>query len=148
MTDLAKIAVTGATRRVGGLVARNLADAGMGDVVYTSFFGAAPDATFTFARDHWATEQHLIASGMNYTLLRNNLYLDLVLRFDADDGVIRGPDDLSLADFARIVSEGVLVFPLMTFGFTLASATRRCATPWTRIRSSTTLPIAHVPVGW
>src|SRR5690606_22776712 len=27
-------------------------------VVYLSFFGAAPDATFTLARDHWATEQH------------------------------------------------------------------------------------------
>ena len=32
--------------------------------VYASFYGAAPDATFTLARDHAATEEHLLASGM------------------------------------------------------------------------------------
>ena len=32
-------------------------------VVYTSFYGAAPDCTFTLGRDHWATEEHIRASG-------------------------------------------------------------------------------------
>ncbi len=34
-------------------------DAGVQHIVYTSFYGAAPDAVFTFARDHFATLLHL-----------------------------------------------------------------------------------------
>lgn len=67
------------------------AGAGVAHVVYTSFFGAAPDAVFTLARDHWATEQHIIASGMTYTFLRDNFYLDVLPAFVGDDGVLRGP---------------------------------------------------------
>ena len=52
------------------------ADAGVEHVVYVSFFGAAPDATFTLARDHFATEEHIKASGMAWTFLRDNLYLE------------------------------------------------------------------------
>lgn len=59
--------------------------------MYTSFLGAAPDATFTFARDHWATEQHLRTAGPAYTFLRDNLYLDLIPHWVGEDGVIRGP---------------------------------------------------------
>lgn len=66
-------------------------EAGVRHVVYTSFFGAAPDATFTLGRDHWATEEHLRNSGMAYTFLRNNLYLDVLQYFADDAGVIRGP---------------------------------------------------------
>src|SRR5262245_2398780 len=33
--------------------------AGVEHIVYTSFYGAAPDATFTLARDHFATEEHI-----------------------------------------------------------------------------------------
>jgi hypothetical protein len=40
------------------------AAAGVKHLVYTSFVSAAPDATFTLARDHHATEQHIRASGM------------------------------------------------------------------------------------
>jgi NAD(P)H dehydrogenase (quinone) len=65
--------------------------AGVRHVVYTSFFGAAPDCTFTLGRDHWATEQHLRASGMSWTFLRDNLYLDFLPRMVGDDDVIRGP---------------------------------------------------------
>src|SRR3712207_7279400 len=50
--------------------------------VYTSFFGAAPDATFTLARDHWATEEYLRDSGMAYTFLRNSLYADFLPLID------------------------------------------------------------------
>lgn len=67
------------------------AAAGVQHVVYTSFYGAAPDATFTLARDHYATEERIKASGMAYTFLRNNLYLDFLPLMTGDDGVIRGP---------------------------------------------------------
>jgi NAD(P)H dehydrogenase (quinone) len=65
--------------------------AGVRRIVYTSFLRAAPDATFTFARDHWSTEQHIRASGAAYTFLRDNMYLDLIPHWVGDDGVIRGP---------------------------------------------------------
>lgn len=66
-------------------------DAGVERIVYLSFMGAAPDATFTFARDHWATEEHIRASGLRFTFLRDCLYHDAVARFVGEDGVIRGP---------------------------------------------------------
>lgn len=65
--------------------------AGVRHVVYTSFFNAAPDATFTHARDHWHTEQHIRASGLDFTFLRDNIYLDFLPAMAGDDGVIRGP---------------------------------------------------------
>jgi NAD(P)H dehydrogenase (quinone) len=65
--------------------------AGVTHVVYTSFVGAAPDATFTLARDHFATEQYLKSSGLAYTFLRNNMYLDFLAALVGEDGVIRGP---------------------------------------------------------
>ncbi|WP_306738557.1 SDR family oxidoreductase [Arthrobacter sp. SX1312] len=64
--------------------------AGVRHVVYTSFLGASPDATFLLGRDHWATEEYLRRSGMAWTFLRDNLYLDVVPAL-AEDGVIRGP---------------------------------------------------------
>jgi uncharacterized protein YbjT (DUF2867 family) len=67
------------------------ADAGVEHLVYISFFGAAPTATFTLARDNWDTEQHIKASGMAYTFLRDNVYADLFLYLAGDDGVLRGP---------------------------------------------------------
>ena len=67
------------------------AGAGVEHVVYVSFFGAAPDATFTLARDHFATEEHIKASGMAWTFLRDNLYLEFTEAMVGSDGVIRGP---------------------------------------------------------
>jgi len=67
------------------------ADARIGHLVYISFYGAAPDATFTLARDHWATEQHIRDSGLSFTFLRDNLYADFLPSMAGDDGVIRGP---------------------------------------------------------
>jgi uncharacterized protein YbjT (DUF2867 family) len=68
-----------------------VADAGVHRVVYTSFLGAAQDATFTLARHHWATEQRLRERGLGYTALRDSLYLDFVPSMVGADGVIRGP---------------------------------------------------------
>ena len=67
------------------------AAAGVERVVYTSFFGAAPDCTFTFGRDHWHTEEALKASGLRHTFLRDNLYIDFLPLLAGADGVIRGP---------------------------------------------------------
>jgi NAD(P)H dehydrogenase (quinone) len=67
------------------------AAAGVERLVYTSFIGAAPDATFTFARDHFHTEAHIRAAGLGYTFLRDSMYLDYVPFFASPDGVIRGP---------------------------------------------------------
>ena len=67
------------------------AEAGVGHIVYTSFFGASADCTFTLGRDHFATEERIKASGMNYTILRDNFYLDFLPLLTGEDGVIRGP---------------------------------------------------------
>jgi len=67
------------------------AAAGVKHIVYTSFLGASPDATFTLARDHFATEQHIRSSGMNFTFLRDAFYLDFMPSMVGEDGVMRGP---------------------------------------------------------
>jgi NAD(P)H dehydrogenase (quinone) len=71
--------------------------AGAERLVYTSFLGAAPDAVFTLARDHWATEEHIRASGLEFTFLRDSLYADFLPFMVGDDGVIRGPADAGRA---------------------------------------------------
>ncbi len=67
------------------------ADAGVGHIVYTSFAGAAPDATFTLGRDHFDAEQAIRETGMRFTFLRDNFYSDLLPYFADRAGVIRGP---------------------------------------------------------
>ncbi|GAA4684018.1 NAD(P)H-binding protein [Nocardioides nanhaiensis] len=71
------------------------ARAGVRHVVYTSFEGAGPDATFTLGRDHHAAEQALADAerthGMRHTCLRDNFYLDVLPLFADDEGVLRGP---------------------------------------------------------
>ncbi|PPG94765.1 NAD(P)-dependent oxidoreductase [Rathayibacter rathayi] len=67
------------------------AAAGVEHVVYTSFAGAAPNAVFTLARDHAATEDAIRRSGMTWTFLRDNLYLDFLPAMLDEDGMIRGP---------------------------------------------------------
>ncbi len=67
------------------------AAAGVTHIVYTSFFGADPNAVFTLGRDHADAEAAIRASGMQFTLLRNNFYSDLLPHFADESGVIRGP---------------------------------------------------------
>jgi NAD(P)H dehydrogenase (quinone) len=65
---------------------------GVERIVYLSFYGASADATFTFARDHWHTEQHIRRSGTSFIFLRDNLYLDGLVGFwIGADGVLAGP---------------------------------------------------------
>ena len=74
-------------------------EAGVGHLVYLSFFGAAPDATFTLARDHFHTEEHIRASGLTHTFLRDNLYAEIIPYLAGQDGVIRGPAGQGRAAF-------------------------------------------------
>ncbi|MDA0179831.1 SDR family oxidoreductase [Solirubrobacter phytolaccae] len=91
--------------------------AGVRRIVYLSFFGASPDTTFTLARDHWHTEQAILATGVPWTFLRMNLYMDFVPSMVGADGVIRGPagdgrfaailrDDVAAASAAVLMSDG------------------------------------------
>jgi NAD(P)H dehydrogenase (quinone) len=73
------------------------AEAGVQHLVYLSFYGASPAATFLLARDHYVTEEHIkhvaSAHGTTWTFLRDNLYADFLPMMAGDDGVIRGPAD-------------------------------------------------------
>jgi NAD(P)H dehydrogenase (quinone) len=91
--------------------------AGVRRIVYVSFFGAAPDATFTLARDHWVTEEHIRAGGGAFTFLRMNIYMDFIASMVLPDGVIRGPagdgrvsavlrDDIAAAAAAALTTDG------------------------------------------
>lgn len=86
-------------------------------IVYLSFIGAAPEATFTFARDHWHTEEHIRASGLRHTFLRDNMYMDMFAVMAGADGIIRGPagdgrvgavarDDIAGAAVAVLLGDG------------------------------------------
>ncbi|CCH31716.1 SDR family oxidoreductase [Actinosynnema sp. NPDC047251] len=92
-------------------------DAGVAHLVYISFFGASPDATFTLARDHHATEQHIRASGLAHTFLRDNMYADLMPSMAGQDGVIRGPAEdgrvsvVALDDIAEAAVAVLLAAP-------------------------------------
>lgn len=93
------------------------AEAGVRHLVYTSFFGASADCAFTLGRDHFATEQHVRASGMDHTFLRDNFYLDFLPLMAGEDGVLRGPagdgrvSAVARADIAR-AAVAVLLDPV------------------------------------
>jgi NAD(P)H dehydrogenase (quinone) len=90
--------------------------AGVQRIVYVSYVSAAPDATFTFARDHFHTEEHIRRTGLAFTFLRSSMYLDYMPLF-VSDGAIRGPagngrvapvarDDLADAAVAVLLAGG------------------------------------------
>ncbi|SDD75293.1 SDR family oxidoreductase [Glycomyces harbinensis] len=87
--------------------------AGVDRVVYTSFMGASPLATFTFAREHSQTERLIAESGLRLTALRNSLYADMLPLF-VDGDVIRGPAGqgrvawVARHDVARLAVEALL----------------------------------------
>ncbi len=90
------------------------ADAGVQRIVYLSFLAAAPAATFTLARQHYATEELIRETGMRYTFLRSSVYADLVPFIVGDDLVMRGPAGtgrvafVSREDISRVVSAVLL----------------------------------------
>lgn len=76
--------------------------AGVGRIVYSSFLGAGPESTFTLARDHYATEEHIRSKGVPFTFLRGSAYFEVLRWIVGADGVIRGAaGDGCLAPVAR-----------------------------------------------
>ena len=67
------------------------AAAGVERIVYVSFMGAAPEAVFTFARDHAATEGRIRSTGLAHVFLRSCMYAEYVPLFASAEGVIQGP---------------------------------------------------------
>lgn len=65
--------------------------AGVGDLVYLSFLGAAADATFTLARDHFHTERYIRERGLDFAFQRDSMYMDFLPGMVGSDDVIRGP---------------------------------------------------------
>jgi uncharacterized protein YbjT (DUF2867 family) len=82
--------------------------AGIERIVYVSFLNAAPDSTFTLARDHWATEAYIRARGVAFTFLQDSLYLDFIPLMTSPEGAIAGPaGDGVVACVARTDIAGV-----------------------------------------
>jgi uncharacterized protein YbjT (DUF2867 family) len=92
-------------------------EAGVRHVVYTSFAGASADSVFTLGRDHFATEQHIRESGLAFTFLRDNFYLDFIPLFADERGIIRGPaGDGRVAAVARADVAAVAAVVLLRVG--------------------------------
>jgi NAD(P)H dehydrogenase (quinone) len=77
---------TDAVARPGQRIAQHRAaveaaqEAGVNHVAYTSLTHPGPESPVTFAPDHYGTEQALASSRMGWTILRNNVYTDFLLR--------------------------------------------------------------------
>lgn len=59
---------------------RVAAEVGVKHVIYTSLTRPEPGTPITLAPDHYATEQALAASSLDWTVLRNNVYTDGLLQ--------------------------------------------------------------------
>lgn len=55
------------------------AEAGVSHVIYTSLVNPEPDSPVLIAPDHYGTEQALAASNLNWTVLRNNIYAEVLV---------------------------------------------------------------------
>jgi len=66
------------------------AAAGVRRIVYLGFVRASVTSTFTLARHHYLTEERIRATGVPFTFVRMNLYMDFLPAMVVD-GVIRGP---------------------------------------------------------
>lgn len=53
--------------------------AGVKHVVYTSLVNPGPDSPIRIAPDHYGTEEALAASSMGWTVLRNNIYAEVLI---------------------------------------------------------------------
>lgn len=93
--------------------------AGVHHLVYLSWIAASPDVVFTFARDHFATEQHIRSTGIPFTFLRMSLYIDFIPTMVGTDGTISGPagdgrvaavlrDDVAESAVASLLGDGHL----------------------------------------
>ena len=72
-------------------VVRAAAAAGVQHITYFSSVCADEATSFPLALDHARTEQAIRATGLDFTFLRMNMYMDSVPFLVGADGVIRGP---------------------------------------------------------
>jgi uncharacterized protein YbjT (DUF2867 family) len=84
-------------------------------ILHLSFINAAPEATFTFARGHSHTEEHVRGRPAPHVSW-DNMYLDFLPTLAGTDGVIRGPagngrlgavarDDIADVDVAVLLGD-------------------------------------------
>jgi NAD(P)H dehydrogenase (quinone) len=121
-------------------------EAGVERIVYLSFIRRG-DSSFTLGREHFATEDHIRASGAAWVFTRMNLYMDFIPNMIGSDGVIRGPADEGrfaavLRDDIADAVAAVLADPSSHEGqsydltgpeaFTLAEATEEMSRAWGR----------------
>lgn len=76
------------------------ARAGVAQLVYLSFVNAGPNARFSHAREHGATEQMLRESGIPWCAVRNSMYADDIPGWFDEDGVAREPGDDARMSFS------------------------------------------------
>ncbi len=65
--------------------------AGVRHIVYTSFYNASKNSTFTLGRDHFGTEEYIRNLGFVYTFIRDNFYMDFFVDMMKEYGEIKGP---------------------------------------------------------
>lgn len=71
---------------------RAAARSGVRHVAYLSLQGSSPQSKFAFSRDHYASEQFLLAAHLpSVAILRNAFYMDMLPGFAGADGVVRDP---------------------------------------------------------
>jgi NAD(P)H dehydrogenase (quinone) len=91
--------------------------AGVKHLIYTSAPNPRPNASVGGIADHYWTEQAIAASGLDFTLLRNHIYTDMVIvgagaalasgqLFDATNGA--GRNYVTRADTARTAAGALL----------------------------------------
>lgn len=86
-------------------------------IVYLSLQGASPQSKYPFSRDHYQSEQHLRATGLPFTILRNAFYIDMFLEMFDATGVVRGPAKqgraafISREDCARVAAAVIAAPP-------------------------------------
>ena len=76
------------------------AKADVAQLIYLSFVNAGPNAVFSHAREHGATEEMLRASGVPWTAIRNSMYADDIPGWFDPDGVAREPGDEARMSFS------------------------------------------------
>jgi uncharacterized protein YbjT (DUF2867 family) len=89
----------GATEQLNRNAVEAARRAGVGNLVYLSFQGAAPDSTFPPARDYYSVEQLLERSGIPFAALRINLFLDRLPSLFFGGDVARGAAGAGAAAF-------------------------------------------------
>ena len=121
------------------------AAAGVERLVYTSFLGASPDATFTLARTHAATEERLTASGLRWTALRHSMYADFVPFFatvsDGEAGSAAPAGDRAASFVARDDCADVAAAVLRADDGALHEASPHDRTPHDRTLEGRTLDV-------